>query len=67
MPGQDRSGSSQARRDEAGEARRVPKRPKRAYVRPSVVCQNIEHAVQGTTGPRLDGASGKIGKSQGGP
>ena len=59
-----RDGSSKTRPHESDEARRVSKR---TYVRPSVTCQSLEHAVQGTTGPRMDGGSGKIGKSQGGP
>jgi hypothetical protein len=62
-PGENRSERSEARRKETAEARRVSKRP---YVRPSVACQNLEHVVQGATGPRLDGVSGRIGKSQGG-
>jgi hypothetical protein len=62
-PGQNRGKSSGLRRDQANESRRASKRP---YVRPSISRQDLEHVVKGQTGPRLDGASGRIGKSQGG-
>ena len=62
-PGEYRSHRSEARSEETAKARRVSKRP---YVRPSVACQDLEHVVQGQTGPALDGVSGRVGKSRGG-
>jgi hypothetical protein len=55
---------SQVRREEISEVGRVSRKP---YVPPSITRQDLAHVVQGQTGPRLDGISGRIGKSQPNP
>ena len=44
VPRENGSGRSGTQYEESGEARRASKRP---YVRPSIACQNLQHAVQG--------------------
>ena len=55
VPREYRSGRSGARHEESGEAL-ASKRP---YVRPSIACQNLQHAVQGNGSLANDQVGGR--------